>query len=1611
MNRRFFPILIVICIYAHVFALPAISGDINDKIWTKENSPYHITDHTTVTNLTIESGVEVLFDGDYQFNIDGDFSAIGSKTDSIHFRPNAGNFAGYPGLHVLPTAQSVEFNYCRIENAGDFGIKVENSQSLIKNSKILATDGYGINIIGSIVEIRRSSILDNSDNGIQISGSGRGYLSNSIINHNSNSGINIDNGYLSLANCIVSHNSQGGITLLSSADTLDFVNSTIAYHTTSYGIGSINGIITGLNSIIYHNSQSVASGGGSVTISFSNIEAPYSGEGEYNLNGDPAFIDAQSLQLSGDSPAVDNGNPDQKYDDTCFPPSLGTNRNDMGAYGGPGACYWFDQMVVIPKNLDFNNVTVFDSMELPVVVKNYRDSQLDISEIYVSGADSLFFNIDQSTASIQPFDSVIISVGFGPITARSYQAILNIKSVSDQIGVNLSGRGVTPDIHITPMKLDYDQIRVGEQKELSFKISNFGLGMLRIPDIQSSDLSFTILDTILPLEIESFSNKDIPVIFSPDTNRSYVDQLLILSNDSDEDSSYVDLEGSGTAPVLSPSKPEIAFGKIGVQEDSIQSITISNTGQDTLFISNVQLLNDLTNSFVMEEYFTEATILPDSTSDTITVLYQPQTTGFHLGTLQITSNDPFQNPFNIDVTGRGVKPAIDISGQDFSFGEVSIGDSITDTIWIKNTGDTTLFIDSIKIVPDNDHFVYVSVSLPLVINGQDSSDALQITYAPKSEVSDSVKLTIWSNDPDQTEIDTLLTGTGVRPALVTIPADSLIFVDVVVGDFIKKTVDLTNKGSGALKIDTVYISGIDSGEFGLDSLEFPIYLSAGSNSFLLGIKFSPQSTGDKNSDLIIKSNDTGTDKYTISLSGAGVVPRIQLSPRHIKFDTVYIGYDYSQNLNISNSSKGILRIESIHISDTLNFSYAGISAGDTIMADSSLTMQVWFHPLADSSGEKSAHIIIASNDPDSASIDISIQGIAKSPVIIDIDPQHIDFDTTFINERDTAQIQISNHGDLDLVVYQPEFESGEMNFSVEDIGDSIIIRTMQSRTISVLFMPQTGGEITDTLVIYSNDPLNAEERISLYGFSIADTSEVIFVVDVTIDTLDFEATEHIFSVKIVKDGPPVTEVFLYIRQGGQINFTALHLDSQTDNMWSVQIASEYIGIRGMEYYVQANYPGGGAVSPDSGQAYPAISIVKNLMGDFSGPTIAQQYQMISLPLDAGGQSLNDLFEDILGPYDNTKYRIFDWSPVYEEYLELSRMDESLQPGKALWLITDESKQLDYTDCKSISSATHYGIELKQGWNMIASPFAFNIDISSINKTPLRGGVIYDYYNEEWIPRSDSVLIPFRGYAVFAEFAATIFIPNIEAGQSLGKDKFLAEKDWHIQLLATRGQLRDRYNFAGVNSRAKNSVDRFDYPEPPKIGNYVELYFKQQNELLTGDFRHSGDEGYIYDFIVKSNSPGESYVEVLPFNLPTDFTWQIISPETGVKHSSGFIRTSSWQQEYQLVVGKMDFVEKISSGFKNIPESFQIAQNYPNPFNPETQVRFELPKSTRISLDIFDILGRKIKTLASNEYREPGYYEIRWHGKNDQGRDVASGLYLLYLKTAEYKKAIKMILQR
>jgi hypothetical protein len=80
----------------------------------------------------------------------------------------------------------------------------------------------------------------------------------------------------------------------------------------------------------------------------------------------------------------------------------------------------------------------------------------------------------------------------------------------------------------------------------------------------------------------------------------------------------------------------------------------------------------------------------------------------------------------------------------------------------------------------------------------------------------------------------------------------------------------------------------------------------------------------------------------------------------------------------------------------------------------------------------------------------------------------------------------------------------------------------------------------------------------------------------------------------------------------------------------------------------------------------------------------------------------------------------------------------------------------------------------------------------------------------------------------------------------------------------------------------------------------------------------------------------------------------------------------------------------------LPERFALLQNYPNPFNPSTTISFGLAKRSEVKLEIYNVIGQKVRTFVS-ESRPAGDYTIEWDGKNDFGFDIGSGVYLVTMR--------------
>jgi hypothetical protein len=96
--------------------------------------------------------------------------------------------------------------------------------------------------------------------------------------------------------------------------------------------------------------------------------------------------------------------------------------------------------------------------------------------------------------------------------------------------------------------------------------------------------------------------------------------------------------------------------------------------------------------------------------------------------------------------------------------------------------------------------------------------------------------------------------------------------------------------------------------------------------------------------------------------------------------------------------------------------------------------------------------------------------------------------------------------------------------------------------------------------------------------------------------------------------------------------------------------------------------------------------------------------------------------------------------------------------------------------------------------------------------------------------------------------------------------------------------------------------------------------------------------------------------------------------------------------------------------ERLPREFSLSQNYPNPFNARTQLEFAIGQKDRVVMEVFNILGQKVKTLV-DDVRPAGSYRVVWAGKDDGGFPVASGIYFYRLRSGQRIQTRRMVLLR
>jgi hypothetical protein len=144
--------------------------------------------------------------------------------------------------------------------------------------------------------------------------------------------------------------------------------------------------------------------------------------------------------------------------------------------------------------------------------------------------------------------------------------------------------------------------------------------------------------------------------------------------------------------------------------------------------------------------------------------------------------------------------------------------------------------------------------------------------------------------------------------------------------------------------------------------------------------------------------------------------------------------------------------------------------------------------------------------------------------------------------------------------------------------------------------------------------------------------------------------------------------------------------------------------------------------------------------------------------------------------------------------------------------------------------------------------------------------------------------------------------------------------------------------------------------------------------------------------------GKTTIEMKKQNIFTDAGWDFIDT---------WMINGQYNNGYPILRWQIFGV-----GIKEIiiPQTSSLGQNYPNPFNPTTTLQYGLPEQSDITLNIFDISGRKIKQWNISS-QQPGWHEVIWDGTDMYGSTVSTGVYIYSLQAGDFVDTKKMVFMK
>ena len=501
---------------------------------------------------------------------------------------------------------------------------------------------------------------------------------------------------------------------------------------------------------------------------------------------------------------------------------------------------------------------------------------------------------------------------------------------------------------------------------------------------------------------------------------------------------------------------------------------------------------------------------------------------------------------------------------------------------------------------------------------------------------------------------------------------------------------------------------------------------------------------------------------------------------------------------------------------------------------------------------------------------------------------------------------------------------------------------------------------------------------------------------------------------ILTDLNGIASADLHLQLGGSQEPIIIPMTALNDSIYEVSIADSLVTIKNFRAFIRGD--DNMAYTGESDRLTPSVKYGENELTTMIENSIypdgipSERWRMLSFPGSQDNPSIAKPKQE--------GHVFYVWDLDDSTWV----VPDSIYTGQAYWFKHIYENPVPFSSDSGMAIPLDpYIIELKTGWNMVGSPFAFPVEVSA---DPNEVSALYffgDSTNRDGWSLQEYRMDPWAGYAVYTELdSATIELLPFPTESQENSTNRIAGEGWTIALSAESERYIDKSMVIGRHRNAKDVKDGMDIPLLPSVSKGLSVALSLDNDArfnYSSDIRSTDEQNGVWSLSVYSSSdPGPvEFSAVANGLIPPEISVAVLDIQTRKIYQDVLVNPFTIDDrlklgyELKFVAGDPAYVESmLLEILSQIPSEFALGQNYPNPFNPITRLDYLLPRRSDVSIRVYNMLGQEIITLLRQE-QPYGKYSVSWNGLDKYGKQVASGVYFTELKSRNIRRVTKMLL--